>query len=315
MATMTKPVFLAIFCNSKWNGSSPFVYTLQRTLKYAHFGYTKGSDPLPSNPYLVNKIFTNTWENWNYNESHLMNHSEDLQPLKDFPLSHLEKFLQSPQKSKSYTQFYTALYNHVSTKGYKAVADVFSTSSYDKGLYLFFDVKPIILFRDPVRRAISQSIKFNSFNNNPPLTDIHSCFADYISHIKLIHSIFPNPLILTMEELWEDDGTTKQKLSQFLDHPVDSLWPNLYSPDIGHHLTWDLQHDYCPTPCQVIGQSYFEITQEIYNYYRNKYSYIYDNWKKHFGSLPLHWGEPIDYDKNLQVYPHYNLKKPLRDFL
>ena len=37
---MNKPKLL-LFCGWQWAATSPLIYTLQRNVKYAHFGYTK----------------------------------------------------------------------------------------------------------------------------------------------------------------------------------------------------------------------------------------------------------------------------------
>ena len=308
----TKPTFLAIFSKG-WDASSPLAYTLQRTVKYSHFGYTKKIDYLHQNPSDIEKIYlkllNNTWENYDYNINHNMNHSEDLLPLKDFSLSHFKKFTELPHTIEKYMEFYLALYHHVSSKGYKAVSSFLHlTRLFDHNPQLYtelktlFDVKSIVLLRDPVRRAISCCVR----RNNKVLPNMDRYFFDYIKHFDLAKSIFPNSFLLIMEELWE--GNQKQQLSEYLNHPIDDLWTNLYSPDIGHHLQWDLENYYCPTPCQTINQSSFIITPQYYNELRNKYSYIYDNWIERFGSLPLHWGKPIDYDKNLENYPYYSIK-------
>ena len=314
----TKPKYLAIFSKG-WDASSPLAYTLQRIAKYAHFGYTKNINYLRYPPYSIEsierieqiylKILNNTWENCDYNLGHNMNYSEDLLPLKDFSLSHFKKLLELPRTNEKYVEFYLALYHHVSSKGYKAVSyfpSLEKTFDYNPQFYTelknSFDIKSIVLFRDPVRRAISYCLKYN----NKVLPNMDQFFFDYIEYLDLAKSIFSNPFLLIMEELWE--GNQKQQLSEYLNHPIDNLWPNLYSPDIGHHLTWDLENYYCPVPCQTIGQSSFIITPQYYNELRNKYSYVYDNWIERFGSLPLDWGKPIDYDKNLENYPYYNIK-------
>ena len=92
-----------------------------------------------------------------------------------------------------------------------------------------------------------------------------------------------------MEELWEDDGTAKKVLSQFLDHPIDNLWKNLYSPDKGHFVEFDRD-----VPCQAYGQN-MELTKETYIKLKEQYQKIYDDWKDYYGSLPMNWGEPLDY--------------------
>ena len=93
-----------------------------------------------------------------------------------------------------------------------------------------------------------------------------------------------------MEELWERDGATV--LSEYLEHPIkkSDLWKNLYAPDKGHFVKYDKD-----VPCQAYGQDLLVLTPEIYWHYREKHDYIYENWKKTYGSLPLHWGKPIEY--------------------
>jgi hypothetical protein len=322
---MTKPTFLSIISRG-WDGSSPFAYTLQRIANYAHFGYTKNhhtllneievllngidSSPTIKPPVMVPRILNNTWENYEYNHGHKMNLTSDLEPLKDFPLHHFEKSISLPHTSLKYTNYHLALYHHVSSKGYKAVADFLTPNNNDitfKLLKQHFNLLGILLLRDPVRRAIGNCLyKFNKLVPN-----MDPFFSDYVRDLDITYKCIPNTLTIIMEELWEDNGKSLLKLSQFLNHPIPELWPNLYSPDIGHHLTWDLDNVYCPVPCQPVNQSSFIITPEYYNELRNKYSYIYDNWIERFGSLPLNWGKPIDYDKNLQTYPHYKNQRPL----
>lgn len=306
-----KPIFLSI-TSAGWDGSSPFGYTLQRIAKYSHFGYAKRSLSI-TDPEIYTRIFNNTWENYSYNRGHKMNHKEDLEPLKDFPLRHLEDLLKC-NTDEQYVEYCLALYHHVKSKGYKAVSDFCffqriklsnSTSNLHTLLNKSFEVKSIILFRDPVRSAISRCMGIHKTIR----LNLDEFFFDYITSLDRLSQYFTNTIPVIMEELWEGNG--KESLSSFLDHPIDELWPNLYSPDIGHYLEWDLDNEYCPTPCQPPGQSRFIVTPRYYNELRSKYSFVYDNWIKRFGSLPLHWGEPLDYDKNLEVYPHYSYKKPL----
>lgn len=308
----TKPKFLAIV-SMGWDGSSPFVYTLQRLSKYAHFGYTKEpyylklignniknySEIYSLHSYMVEKVSAGTWENLNYNYGHQLNYSVDLEPLKDFSIQHLKQLITLPYTYDKFVQFYVSLHDHVKQKGYKAVASM-TISQVDLDFYTklqnIFDVKCIILARDPIRQTISTNLAlFPKKKINP--------IIKYPVWFDQVKSVFPNAHIVVMEELWEGNG--KEALSEFLEHPIDELWPNLYAPDIGHHLKWDLDIHYCPTPCQPPNQSNFIITPEYYNALRDKYSSVYDNWIKRLGYLPLHWGEPIDYDKNLEIYPYY----------
>lgn len=333
----TKPLFIPIFTKG-WDASSPLSYTLQRILKYSHFGYTKGN--IKYIPEAHQLIVNNQWENYQYNRGHLTNYSIDLEPLKDFPIEKFEKFMVDHNTNdQTYVDFYLDLYHHVSARGYKSVSSILHVhESIETRPGLFpllkkhFEVKPIFLIRDPIRQALSRCLKSfgsigeeNLWSNtqlikslgfdqviegsfDPTKINWDRFVFNSIRDYDLAIPIFPNMFLCVMEELWEDGGKKKQQLSEYLDTPIDELWPNLYSPDIGHHLQWNLDHYHCPTPCQVPGQSLFEITPQLYNKLRNQYSYLYDAWIERLGSLPLHWGEPIDYDKNLEVYPYYRLK-------
>ena len=97
-----------------------------------------------------------------------------------------------------------------------------------------------------------------------------------------------NVYITVMEELWEGDGA--KGLSQFLGHPIDNLWKNLYAPDRGHLVQFDKD-----VPCQAYGQDFLELTPETYNEIKKQYQHIYDDWEGYYGSLPMHWGQPIEY--------------------
>jgi len=188
--------------------------------------------------------------------------------------------------------YYHALHDHVISKGYKSVGDGHSGYQLHRFPSLFyqtllkeFDVKFLMIVRDPVRRAFSEylyKIQKVSDGRFPKL-------PDYVSNLHIAYKIFGRDRtdITVMEELWE--GTAKKKLSQFLDHPIQKLWKNLYAPDRGHLVEYDKD-----VPCQAYGQN-VELTPQIYDHYRKKYDYIYQSWKREFGSLPLHWGKPIEY--------------------
>ena len=329
-----------------WSATSPLVYTLQRNAKYAHFGYTKqfkylGPDRYPSyqgNPKssriltnIYDQVRNNTWENYmSYEPStHRMNLTVDLQPLHDFPISHFDNLMTGERTERKQLDFFHALHDHVVTKGYKSAGDCYlGYKSHRRDLEEFFallksefDVRFLLIARDPVRRAYSQYLyrqekkkageadglltpdgtqtnntglgeiinnQFQSFGFSGP---IEINFTNYIKKIKRIYEVFgkDNVHVAVMEELWEDDGTAKKVLSQFLDHPIDNLWKNLYSPDKGHFVEFDRD-----VPCQAYGQN-MELTKETYIKLKEQYQKIYDDWKDYYGSLPMNWGEPLDY--------------------
>ena len=309
-----------------WAASSPLIYTLQRIAKYAHFGYTKTFRYLQTPkmkgdelifisteqvPKIVNRVCNGTWENYKSEEpsTHQMNLRIDLEPLDDFPHEHLKPLVTGNPTITKYMDYYHALHDHVISKGYKSVGDGVmgrnrffvsdgmilpqrTIEEYDKQyhetLLSEFDVKIIFLARDPVRRAFSQYLHKVQKNNKSYPLDLY--YWDYMKEIYKAYETFgrDNVHITTMEELWE--GTAKSELSQFLDHPITNLWKNLYSPDRGHLVEFDKD-----VPCQAYGQNLAELTPEMYYLYKGRCQYIYDEWKDEFGSLPLYWGEPIEY--------------------
>lgn len=311
---MTKPTLL-LFFGYGWAASSPFAYTLQRLTKYCHLGWVKNFNYLKdfldhktlSNNLLFDKIRNNEvtldqWYDHATNKVHKLNCPTDLKPLEGFDL---DEYIFNPVSIDRYIKYYKTLWNFVEPYGYKAVADyhlqLTSIFKYSSIIKEHFDFKSLLIVRDPIRRAFSHAIsKPKELNlkilNNRVFGNLP--VVDYVKKYKKLKSLIPDAQMIIMEELWEGDGSEKQKLSSYLNHPVEDLWPNLYSPDVGHHLTWDLDNIVCPNPCQVLCQSDAILTPEYYNKLRDKYSYIYDQWIDEFGSLPLHWGKPVDYDAN-----------------
>ncbi len=340
---MSKPK-LVITGRWGWAATSPLIYTLQRNLKYAHFGYTKSFSYLKfyyqqdvdgrtlvndlklaqqtgqrwartASTHLIdihNRLQNGTWQDWDSGEpsTHKMNTARDIEYLKDFPLDHFTKLITGIPTISKYVDFYHALHDHVTSKGYKSVGDGYSLprvrTNYIKPTEYMdrfydtikseFDVKIIWITRDPVRRAFSNYLreyqKFvdDSLYNLP----LQLNFPDYIPRILEFNNRFgkDNVHTVVMEELWEGDGTAVRELSDFLDHPISpsQLWKNLYVPDRGHLI----QHD-PEVPCQAYGQELQELTPDLYNHYKQKYQYIYDKWVDYFGSLPLYWGQPLNY--------------------
>ena len=290
-----------------WSATSPLIYTLQRNIKYAHFGYGKtfryigNSNKKHLKTY--NQIYNKTWENFEKGKpgTHHMNHTIDLEPLHDFSLDHLHKLMSGDPTVPKYMEFYHALHDHVITKGYKSLGDgcmgrfsFYNTPEdaieYSEALKSEFDVKVLLIARDPVRRAFSHYLYNLAFTaeKGKPITPRLLKFPDYANEVRTIRRYYDNVYVTVMEELWERDGA--KELSEFLDYPITNLWKNLYAPDRGHFI----EHDE-DVACQGWGQQIAELTPEIYYHYRKKYDHIYQAWKWEFGSLPLQWGEPIEY--------------------
>lgn len=305
---MSKPK-LTLIGGYGWAGTSPLMYTLQRNAKYTHFGYTKHFRYL-GNPnkreekqvsYIYNKVCNGTWENFMSEEpgTHRMNLTRDLEPLYDFPRKHFTQLMTGNPTISKHMDYYHALHDHVISKGYKSVGDGYSGYQYYRKefsqfyriLMSEFDVKVLIITRDPIRRSFSNYLaKVQKSTDGRKQVNLPLPFKviDYMKDLNIFHKIFGKDRVhvTIMEELWEGDG--KKELSSFLDQPITNLWKNLYSPDIGHLVKYDKD-----IPCQAYGLDLLELTSETYYYYKNKYQYIYDSWKNYYGSLPLYWGEKI----------------------
>ena len=300
----------------RWAATSPLIYTLQRYSKYAHFGYTKRFTS-SLNTYIYERVCNNTWENYDSYEpsSHRMNLTVDLEPLHDFSTAHFTQLMTGDHTISKEIDFFHALHDHVVTKGYKSVGIMLTNQQkYSELLMSEFDIKVLWIARDPVRRAFAEflyhaKVSHDCYGLNEKMSEediievAPSAFmrvksiipkkrTDYMNRINRFNEKFGEDKthVVVMEELWEGDGTAKKELSDFLDHPITDLWKNLYSPDRGHHVKYDKD-----VPCQAYAQDLFELTPKLYNIIKKYYQHIYDDWENHFGSLPLHWGQPITY--------------------
>ena len=299
---------MLIYGGFGWCASSPLVYTLQRNAKYAHFGYTKAwryfiSKEKNHDTEFYQRVFNGTWENYKsyVPSTHRLNLTVDMQPLRDFPLSHFKKLMEGERTEKKLIDFYHTLHDHVVTKGYKSVGDYNYRNNIDMGdqkkynelLMSEFDIKVLAIVRDPIRRTFSRYLNKQQLELNENLKNNWTMkITDYTKKINALYERFGRDRthVTVMEELWEGDGTAKKELSQFLDHPITNLWKNLYAPDRGHLVEYDKD-----VPCQAYGQNLAELTPEMYYQYRKENDHVYQAWKQEFGSLPLHWGEPIEY--------------------
>lgn len=179
----------------------------------------------------------------------------------------------------------------------------FVITEFQKELLSKFEVKCLFITRDPVRRAFGQymnAIERVTSQFTPEGQQANYRYKlpyefnviNYLDDIDYCCEIYgkENVHMTVMEELWEDDGTARKKLSEFLGHPIDKLWKNLYAPDRGHLVKYDKD-----VPCQANGQDLYELTPEMYYEFKKKYQHFYDSWEERYGSLPLYWGKPINY--------------------
>jgi len=321
---MIKPTLLLSF-GCGWAATSPLAYTLQRYNKYCHTGFTKELKLLPllgippeekihgelaTRLYRIKeRVVTGTWENFETDFGHNMNLPEDLAPLRDFPLDLFDEVTRPPYTVDNYIKYYYNVWEHVKRFGYKAVADHSKIHPYQlegfvptiNKLHEHFNLKGYFIVRDPVRRAFSEHLAKCYMRSLPPeqaarykyrteVTDPQSHGVDYIPAFDRIKQLIPDSHIIVMEELWEGSGREKDKLSKFLDTPIQKLWKNCYAPDRGHLIERD------PTaPCQYDGQTSQELTSSLYYEIKQSFQSHYDNWQARYGILPRYWGRPLKY--------------------
>ena len=86
-----------------------------------------------------------------------------------------------------------------------------------------------------------------------------------------------------------DREREKQRLSDFLDHDIKKIHENVYCPDKGCHAP-----HYNGLPDQWTSDKYM-LQDELYNKVRPLFP-VYQQWVDKYGSLPLYWGKPYNYE-------------------
>ena len=179
-----------------------------------------------------------------------------------------------------------------------------------------FDVRITMIFRNPIRRSYSQISNWyknftdqelapESWNANDENVinqwkKIKEKYPDSISYWKHqlikrepwylrsyveIYKIYKNAFTkvfpIVMEEVWEDPS----ELSDFIEHPITSMWENVYYPERGtkgprikggyHQWGSDMQ----------------DLSEDDLKYGREKLDWLYKEFKTQFGYIPPSWQE------------------------
>ena len=166
-----------------------------------------------------------------------------------------------------------------------------------------FDVKVLMIFRDPVRRSYSYaSAKYGAkFTKGHPKSrfewrNIKKKFPDSISYWKnRISTLGPNltkfsyveiykkykycfdTLPIVMEDLW---GGNTEELEDFLECKLDGLHRNCYYPEMGTQAP-----RYEELPDQYMSDMQ-DLSAEDYQFGRNQLRFIYEEWENEFGVNP-----------------------------
>ena len=256
-----------------YSATTPLYYTLAVNHKYCHGGVDKEYKLLPLLYYKETKNLKESlyhYKYWFKRHENLENDNgvykrfgakRERHPLVDHknPYTHLdlEYYYSRPLTLDKYIEYYKEHYNNIKDT-YQSVCD-FTTDNGNLPLWFLqliaptlqehFEVKVLIINRDPVRRLFSEvntryqkySYGFSSATElffhilNNPTRDhygLHRQYEDFniLTYHKDIVSnysqVFSSVLEVSMERLWEG----KEKLSDFLDYPVDNLYNNCYYP-------------------------------------------------------------------------------------
>lgn len=230
---------------------------------------------------------------------------------------------QAPPSLKTYIEYYLEL-SRASDKYFKCVADFSNANAFvstnlikeaNKELSKHFNVKSIIMFRDPVRRLFSQigssyyhrkTLTYDknlisnpveryvkNFLNTKDLRNIP--WIDYTKQIKEYRSVFGEALHLSiMEEFFKNpedcmNNPSVIEMGRFLNYKIQKVYPCAFVPDKGINAP----HIEC------LEDQYLSdgepLTPEMYQFCFDKMKFIYEEFKDVYGYLPEGWGEPIDY--------------------
>ena len=219
---------------------------------------------------------------------------------------------------KEYAMYYRSIISYKS----QYVGDFSNDNAFLPGWFIskmaeslkeVFDVKVMMIFRDPVRRSYSYSsaaygakseknskISSNWDNHDPKSRfewrKIKKQFPDSISYWKnQISTLDSNmakfsyvdiykkykycfdTLPIVMEDLW---GGKREELEDFLECKLDGLHRNCYYPEMG---TQAPQYEELPDQWMSDMQ---DLSAADYQFGRNQLRFIYEEWEQEFGTNP-----------------------------
>ena len=319
-----------ISAGTGWSATTPLWYTLQAANQYLHAGLVKEGEYLPIiaetpaqrlKKRLIQRqrfkaygeptsagVFKFSNRKYN-NKGRIPEVDEDLFLTQE----EIDTFISRPLSLEKYINYYKRLWETLQENNcpYQAVGDFSNANGWlpeefchklvDR-LSEYFDVKALMIVRDPIRRLWSETNAFWTYKEQSMASteeEHHKLFYDYMSksnqsqYFSLIdkwEKICPFHVII-MEQLWEGDEQEreKQRLSDFLDYDIKNIHQNVYSPDRGPNAP-----KYLGLIDQWSSDKYW-LQDELYNQVKPFFP-IYQQWVDRYGSLPLYWGKPYTYE-------------------
>ena len=326
---MNKPKFI-ISIGVGWSATTPLWYTLQVQNKFVHAGLQKEMGYLDQVSYSPAERFQKQRESeakLSFPESRDVNivsllRSYDINANRRLPEVKTDIFLTQEDKRNlrsfpytldKYITYYKRLWETLQENNcpYQAVGDFSNANAWLREKFCHklvdklsedFDVKVLMIVRDPIRRLWSEIGSFwvsESPRQWENIEEYKDLFFDYIR--KNHHIDYSMPIekwekvcplhIVIMEQLWEGDqqDKEKQRLSDYLEYDIKKIHQNVYCPDRGPNPP-----HYAGLHDQWSSDKYW-LSDELYNQVLPFFP-IYQRWIDRFGSLPLYWGKPYNYE-------------------
>ena len=284
-----------------YSASTPLYYTLALDQKYCHAGAHKENEYLKLLSVPVGAPDYCSLEEFIKYRRLEESPNHEWVKMVDNSIALDDDIYEPPYTLDRYVEYYRRLYDKVHPE-FEAVAD-FSNYNFklkedfliqlrDK-LSKYFEVKVIMVLRDPISRAFSEQMAWTkhfkkkivqklSPAGNPPVTG-YLGRLQYVQAIQRYDRVFgrENVLPLVMEEFWNDPDSP-ERLSGFLEYPITHIHENAYVPDKGSNAPL-----YKGLSDQARDQE--DMTQELYDWCLQYFGFVYDEWEEYYGSLPIYW--------------------------
>lgn len=316
-----KPKFI-LFVGVGWSATKPLYYTLSQIYNCLHAGIAREHHYLKiiQSTSTLNSIedLNDTNKNFKRNKFESIKFKKNIFSYEMY--DHIKIFLDPPYTIEKYIEFYLNYYNYLqkNTK-FQYVSDFSNTNmflsenflkNFSTKLLENFDVKVLMIFRDPVRRYFSEK-NFMYHISHPQLQKKYSSASEYclntihksMDYVDLYNKfdLFFDCKQLVMEELWEGDGSELSNLSSFLNYDIKKLHFNVYCPDRGNK---PILHNKLP---DQYSSDYEVLGENLYYTLYNKIEFQYKNYYKKFNYTPLYWGNPINYSYNQSLPINFSL--------
>ena len=295
---------LIIGAGTGWAATSPLHLTLQCANKCSHTGLLKedwllyhiyNKDAWEYRKYwyerLINDCMTPNWKHpYGYQNKYAFHNN----------LEEIKEIFEKPTL-ETYIKYYTRHYHRVKHE-YSYVHDFSNTNAWLSHDFLHevapelrkhFNIKVLIIFRDPVRRLYSElshyykksyilQKKYTSsieyFRSYVKIGN-YSINCDYVKRIKYYKSIF-NTTTLVSEDIWGGKNDALAKLSNFLQFDIKNLWPNCYYPEMG---TKAPRHNRL---ADQYNSDLEDLTHDDLVFGRKYLAKYYEEWYTEFGTTP-----------------------------